>query len=407
MGGGGGSKGTSTEVKEIKLPPWVDEAAQANYKRAQAIADRPYARYEGQTVAPLDAAFNQAYGMLGGLDDYYGNYKDASTGLRGVLAMNPTAIDPSKVSATMLPDMDRRKYMNPITDAVEGRAIANAQRTGQAAQTALASGATKSGGLGGSRQAIQQAVQGAETTRGIGDLSAELRSKAYDTASGLMGADIANKLKADTQTGEWRQGAQVETERNKLQSGQNKISAAAGLTSAADAAQAARMNTIAQYLGLGSMKQSQRQRVLDDARAKWQDRRDYPLETLNIVMAALGMSPYGHTETSTKTESQSGGGGGMGGMLGGAAMQMLPKLLGMFSDREAKTNIDKIGEIDGLPIYAYDYKSDVNRSKKGKIAMGPKRVGPMAQDVEKILPQAVRKVGGKRVIDLTALALEA
>ena len=36
--------------------------------------------------------------------------------------------------------------------------------------------------------------------------------------------------------------------------------------------------------------------------------------------------------------------------------------------------------------------------------MGPKRVGPMAQDVEKRLPDAVYKVGGKRVIDLSAYA---
>jgi len=70
-----------------------------------------------------------------------------------------------------------------------------------------------------------------------------------------------------------------------------------------------------------------------------------------------------------------------------------------------KTNIEELGKdpATDLPVYAYDYKADV----KGKKTAGPKRVGYMAQDVEKKYPQAVRKVAGKRVIDFTQIPMVA
>ena len=75
----------------------------------------------------------------------------------------------------------------------------------------------------------------------------------------------------------------------------------------------------------------------------------------------------------------------------------------LLSDRDQKTNIEKLGTDPAtkLPVYAYDYKADV----KGKKVAGPKRVGYMAQDVEKKYPKAVKKITGKRVIDFTSCRL--
>jgi hypothetical protein len=68
--------------------------------------------------------------------------------------------------------------------------------------------------------------------------------------------------------------------------------------------------------------------------------------------------------------------------------------MGLFSDREAKTDIKKIGKdpLDGIPIYAYRYKGDPKSY--------PKVVGPMAQDIEKKYPSAVKKIGKHRVVDI-------
>ena len=58
------------------------------------------------------------------------------------------------------------------------------------------------------------------------------------------------------------------------------------------------------------------------------------------------------------------------------------------SDRRLKTDIQKIGtHSTGLPIYAYRYKGDPKSY--------PKVAGPMAEDVMKIAPHAVRPMTTK------------
>jgi hypothetical protein len=59
------------------------------------------------------------------------------------------------------------------------------------------------------------------------------------------------------------------------------------------------------------------------------------------------------------------------------------------SDRRLKTNIRKIGAlVNGLGVYAYNY-----------IWGGPEQVGVMADEVRKVLPSAVFRVGEYDVVD--------
>jgi hypothetical protein len=79
---------------------------------------------------------------------------------------------------------------------------------------------------------------------------------------------------------------------------------------------------------------------------------------------------------------------GAGGRLGGAAI--------MASDRNVKEDIDRMGSVlsdkgDELPIYQYSYKDDPASTR---------HIGPMAQDVEKIKPDAVLNIGGVKHIDV-------
>jgi hypothetical protein len=90
-------------------------------------------------------------------------------------------------------------------------------------------------------------------------------------------------------------------------------------------------------------------------------------------------------------------------------------MMGM-SDRREKENIKKIGTVfahpsavadadhdqpgsilrpqeadhDELPIYSYSFKRDLNSTR---------HIGPMAQDVEKIIPEAVTERGGIKYLD--------
>jgi hypothetical protein len=72
--------------------------------------------------------------------------------------------------------------------------------------------------------------------------------------------------------------------------------------------------------------------------------------------------------------------------LGGAAL-MAPT--GTFSDRRLKTNIKQIGKADnGLNIYSYKY-----------VWGGPTQLGYMADEVEKIMPQAVGESNGYKTVN--------
>lgn len=71
----------------------------------------------------------------------------------------------------------------------------------------------------------------------------------------------------------------------------------------------------------------------------------------------------------------------------------------MRSDRDVKENIGKVGTVfaaddegakSKLPIYQYSYKDD---------PVSTMHVGPMAQDVEKLDPRAVKTIGGVKHID--------
>jgi hypothetical protein len=76
---------------------------------------------------------------------------------------------------------------------------------------------------------------------------------------------------------------------------------------------------------------------------------------------------------------------GLGGALGGAAI--------LASDRRVKTDIVRIGKMDnGLPLYSFKYKG-----KPGY------NIGVMAQDVEKVKPDAVIEINGVKHVNYGAL----
>ena len=377
MGGGGGkssqeSSGSSHQTTQVILPPWVDKAGQENVAEAGRIAALPYQKYEGTLIPEFSqmTADTLDY-MLSNVGTYQPMYDEAGNATRALQARGDVERG------------DLKQYMNPFTDEVERRAIEAAERTGMRAQTALMQDAQAKGAFGGSRQAIQQAVQAGETIRGIGDLSAGLREKAYDKGVQAQQADWGRQFKnIESQSSLAKQQAEL-----------------------AKAAQAGLTTDYFQMLSGGKMFDDQSRERLEETYRKWAEERDHPKEGLALRLSALGMTPYGRTEITDKTESsrsnsKSSGGFDFGGALGGGLG--LLQLMGA-SDRDLKTNIEPLGTDPAtkLPVYAYDYKADV----RGKKTAGPKRVGYMAQDVEKRYPRAVKKIQGKRIIDFSQLPL--
>lgn len=348
-----GSKQPSktTQVTEVKLPKWVDAASQENYDLAKTITSRPYKPYTGDTVADLGAGTTEAF-------DFFRSTMGAGNEERQIAA------DLARRAGGGINSLDRAAYTNPFTAEVEANALRNLDRQREIALMSNSDKARAASAFGGSRHGVVDAITNAEAIRGAGDLSAELRKMGFDTASGLMQQDIGNMLASS--------GAMV---------------------AGADAADKARLGKFSGLLGIGQQEQQQAQAELDDKYRRFMEKEGHDLENLNIRLSALGMSPYGKTETATKT-GQAGSSGTDFAQLGVGILSLLPMLVGL-SDERLKTNKKKVKEVAGIDIYEYNWKGE----PKGT----PKTRGPMAQDVERVMPDAVGEIGGIKVVDRQVL----
>lgn len=372
MGGGSSQPATTTQISKVQLPKWVSEASKSNYGFAQDIAAKPLVQYGGPTVAAPGALSTQGWDMLaGGANAGADSFGAASDLFKGVGAAGPSYVTPG-----MLKDTDLSAYMNPYIDQVENRALDALGRTTTSQLQGNASKALASKSFGGSRGAIVDAVTRGESARAAGDLSAGLRKSGFDTAAGLATADINRGL----------QGALAnQGEDQSLRQGQ--LAAAGGLGGLGANEISGLLQKFAGMSAGGKEQQAGSQALLDADKAKFDEAQGYDLERLNILLSSLGMSPYGKTQstTGTQTAAQAGPDWASAGL--GAL-----SLLSSFSDRKAKTDITKLGKDpdSGIDMYAYRYKDDPKTY--------PKVVGPMAQDIEKVAPHMVRKIGGMRVI---------
>jgi hypothetical protein len=159
---------------------------------------------------------------------------------------------------------------------------------------------------------------------------------------------------------------------------------------------------------VGNVREQQAGNELQDKINRFNYLENVPYMKLQQYSGLLnGLGGLGGTSTQTsplyRTGSAAGilGGASTGSGIGSSLFSMFPETLGsiglgasgasaaggglgalfsLFSDRRLKKDIKKIGKMDrsGLPIYSFKYKGD-----------DAPRIGVMAQDVEKKIPQAV------------------
>lgn len=375
--------------------------------------------------------------------------RDTNVGQVGTNTVGSDLVRADIVSPKTVAASDLTPYLNPQIDLVERNALDALDRQGILNQNALKSRAASSGAFGGSRQAIMEGILGSETARQAGDLSANLRSSSFDKAMEYLTGDISrdmaaqttnvgNRLSADTtsannkltadlsnannrldadkfnvssrlesdtgnanrslQAGLANQGARLSADQANLKSimeaASLRQSAATNLTGVADASRSNTMAEVGALLNAGNVLQGNNQAKLDDEYSRFAEARDYDTERLNLLLASLGMTPYGRTETTNKTETSSGGADWATAALGGFNML---KGLGVFSEDKAKVDKQRVGHIDELDLdaWAWRYKGDPKDY--------PKVVGVMASEVEKKHPKAVRKIGKNRIVDYDML----
>jgi hypothetical protein len=486
MGGGGSSsqQTSSQNISQTQLPPWVNQAAQQNYALAQNIAERPLTQYQGQQVADIGPQTQQAWNLAAtsggaGADQY----NAAQAGYLGTLASTPQQIQAAQgtlsqgslaaptvaqqaalaaptvaqqAQLSTLNGMNLQGYMNPYVQSVINTTLPIMNQSLANQQNALQNQANQSNAFGGSRQAIQQGVTGAQGALSEAQMAAGLNQANYQQAqqagefdvgqANQMGefnagqtnqvgmynqgqANQANQFNAgqSNQVGMYNQGQA--NQMSQFNTGQannmSQFNAGAQNTAAyqnqmAGLQQETLNNAAAGGMGaLGTQAQTnQRQQFLEESTAGAQEQQQaqnqiaanmgqfnqanaYPGQQLGVLQSALGMTPYGSTTMGSSTgqsETQTNPG------IGGAVMGGLESLGGMFGSGGA---FGAGGA--GAALFASDkaLKTDITKTGvhpptglpiysyryKGDPKSYPKVSGPMAEDVMQVAPHAVKTIG--------------
>ena len=286
--GGSSQPATTTQVTKTELPAWLEGTTKENIAIADQISKRPYEAYGGQLTAgytpeqqaAMDYA-QQGVGMTTPL------YQSAAIAANQAAGFQPGTFLTGNINA----------YMNPYTQQVENAALQRLEGATKMGLNRIGDQARSAGAFGGSRQGIAEGTAIGEAARSAGELSANLRSQAFNTGAQLMQADQNRAL----------QGQQL------------GLSAASQLQSIASGAQQARQMDAATLESIGAAKQAQQQALLDEAYSRWLEARNYPIEMLNLRLGATTATPYSMTQTSTGTRTGGGSGNNFLSGLGTAA----------------------------------------------------------------------------------------
>jgi hypothetical protein len=233
--------------------------------------------------------------------------------------------------------------------------------------------------------ANQVALQNAQQQTQASIANAQNATSRANNAAGIGGQLMGQQLQSDTQTNLANMGAQNAT----AQADANRFLAALAQQGNTNSQNLQGTLSIIQLLNtLGGQQQATGQNSLNNY---WQNLNNL----FNLLKSGIspGQTSVGQTSGTTTGTTQSPID------IGGALLSALgvgTKLFGS-SDREDKTDITKLGKDPqtGLDQYAYRYKGDPKHY--------PKVVGPMAQDIEKVMPGVTRLIGGHMVAPMSTL----
>ena len=380
-GGTTQQSGTSTSVNQI--PAWMSDAGQQNYAYAQQVAEQPLQQYQGQMVADTSPQTQQSYNVAANSGNVGADqYDAASAGYLGALGQTPNAVNPQTLASTNL-----QPYMNPYTQSVINATLPGMQQANALSQNQAGNAANAANAFGGSRQGIQQGVAQAQGAMNIGQMMANLNSANFTQAQAAATGDISRNLQAQTQN---QNEAQAKI--------QSDIAASQGLTTTGDSMNKANVANFNMLQSAGASQSMQAQNEINAQMAKFQQAFSYPQQQLGTLESSLGMTPH-DTSTAGQTTSQTTTPTDWASIISKGA-SAASDIYGMLpSDKRLKKDITPAGSGPaGIPVYNYRFK--------GQSSSAPKFKGPMAQDVQKVAPQAVSQIpgsGGKLQIHMPTL----
>lgn len=448
---------TSTSSSSTSPPPQVLQSYQDLVNRATGVANTPYQQYQGPMLYGSTQDQLQAYEQLSNLYGTAQPYINQAAGY-AQNAATPTSVNAQTLQpfqnpfatagagaataagqgianygtqaaggiaglanniATQGPQLQQfssaaiDQYMNPYTQDVIDRTMANINRQNALQQNDLVSRGIMGGNaFGGDRLGVASAELARNQDMSRDQIIANLLSSGYGQAlsqfntgnqqalagqqTALQGLGAAGQLGVGAQstggqlglagqqlgaTG-YQQGIQDFLNQQGLN---NQSSLAAGQLYSSLGSQALQSQLAAgnAQLTSGQLQQQQAQAELNVPYQQWLQQQAYPFQTTqwlgNLILGTGAQSGQSTTQTSP------------GPNVGSQILGLGATALGAFmaSDERTKENVEAVGKtFDGQPIYRFNYKGDPRT-----------QVGLIAQDVERKHPDAVAEHGGYKYVD--------
>ena len=317
LGGKGGVGGQPAQPVNPSQPTPMAQTAQPNVynQSAQAYNQALQGTQAGMQYQPM---------MVGGQ-----GYNPATTGSTGYNA--------AQVSAAQLAGTDMSQYMNPFTQNVIDRSLADIGGAQQTAMGQLGAQAQAARAFGGSRQGIAQAETNKGFTKQMADTSANLNLQNYNQAQQAAFQDIAarnqmgvsnqNALNqarqfgagafnqasqlnqgAYNQAGQFNAGAAnqaaISNQQASMAAAQQRLGASSQMGGLADTGFNFGQQLGAQQGQQGALQQALNQALIDAGKSQYGGFTGAPNQALTLPLAALGVSNMGQQTT---TQSQNPG----------------------------------------------------------------------------------------------------
>lgn len=251
MSGGGGSapsQQTVTQTREI--PEWQRQYAQENEAIAASLASRPFPLYEGELIAgftPMQqAGTNMAADMSTAYQPNLGMSEQMTAG----------AATPWNPAAAM-------QFMSPYAMAALAPQMQQLQLQQDQQRKRIGAGATAAGAYGDARHGVSESLNDFYGNLAMNDLVSQGMNTAYNT--GLQ-AFLAQE--------------------------QQQLAAAQQMAQLAEMQQRLGLSGATALFGAGTQEQQLNQQLLNAAYQNFQNQVNWPVEMLNLRIAALANSPY-------------------------------------------------------------------------------------------------------------------
>lgn len=371
---------TSTERSSQTYAPWIQQLQQDLAGSGFNMAD-PFLLTSPFAKAPMNADQRKAFDLARTSGGQV--FQEGGPGLlrpskqNENFLINAPALTGGHTAASMqaarVSGEDVSGLLNPYLRNVMGTATDAGRREYMNADAGLQAKYAAGQALGGSGEALARGQLARGFAADSQNLAAKTMAEGYDNAQRLAMANASMEQQARSAN----QGAQNVFASQNLDTWLKVPQINSQLM---DAQQRRELTAAQAILAGGNQQQQFAQGILNT-----------PWEALARLQ---GLTPqvYDSNRVTNKETESSSGGFDLGSILGGVAGIIKA------SDERMKTDIQPMGEDPetGLLMYSYRYKGDPKSY--------PKVVGPMAQDVQKVMPEAVKDMGGRLAIDAGLLS---